>query len=160
MDPTNDGNNSSERVGKWENGKMGQPCNGVVGKELAVCTLLVADGMLRPPGRNVDYRSGFSQSECDNNPATPRLSLLTCRSYGHNAENSSSAASTTYLPGHVSRRVSIQPYCSTTPPPCGSLLAIHRSASAISLTAVPYPVSHLILHFHVATLTRRRMTIP
>lgn len=43
--------------------------DGVVGKGLAV-HLLVADGMLRPPGRNMDYRSGFSQSRCDKNSAT------------------------------------------------------------------------------------------
>ena len=43
--------------------------DGVLGKVLAV-HLLVADGMLRSPGRNMDYRSGFSQSRCDKNLAT------------------------------------------------------------------------------------------
>lgn len=68
MDPTNDGNNSSETGGlEW--------C--VAGKGVAVHYNWLSDGMLRPPGRNNDYRSGFSQSECDKDPATPPISLLT-----------------------------------------------------------------------------------
>ena len=43
--------------------------HGVIGKGHAV-HLLVADGMLRPPGCHMDYRSGFSQSECDKNLTT------------------------------------------------------------------------------------------
>ena len=42
---------------------------GVVGKGHTI-HLLVADGMLRSPGCDIDHRSGFSQSECDKNSAT------------------------------------------------------------------------------------------
>ena len=45
--------------------------DGVLGKGHGlVVHLLVADGMLRLPGCNMDYRSDFSQSECDKNLTT------------------------------------------------------------------------------------------